>query len=312
MFRNRGIFIADIREIMRGKVCKLIEKIKDIKYREVNGMSLLLDIVKPSDSYGPYPAIIYIHGGGWMSGDKSREDEDSWDTLFAASGFVCININYRLSHQDPFPAQIQDVKAAIRWVKANAKKYDINPEKIGIWGHSSGGHLASLAGTSSGVGTLEDDNGNQGNTSEVNAVVSIAGPSDLLKMGGWHDLPNSPESKFIGGPLTSNTETARKANPIIYIGQNPPPFLIIHGDTDGIVPISQGELLYKSLPNASFLTIKGADHNLVGGNLTFEDILITVKVFFERHLKKSLPGSETLAKHRKEMAQVIEYFKAGN
>ncbi|MFJ7954576.1 alpha/beta hydrolase fold domain-containing protein [Lysinibacillus sp. NPDC096418] len=282
------------------------EKLVDIVYGQTDERELRLDIIKPVGAEEFFPAIIYVHGGGWMSGDKSKVGGE-WNASFAKYGFVCININFRLSGEAIFPAPLQDVKQAIRWVKLNAKNYNIDENKVGIWGHSSGGHLATLAALS--ADHPEFSSKGQFISEKVNAVATLAGPVDLLEMGGWHNNPNSPESKFLGGSVQEQSVKAKLANPIHYIKGDTPPVLIIQGSYDEICPVQQSQLLYKELPNASYLEIKGADHDFVGGILTLDDVLSVVRSFFKRNLKTGLITKEELAKHREEVNKVINWFE---
>ncbi|TCN26498.1 alpha/beta hydrolase [Mesobacillus foraminis] len=282
------------------------EELVDIVYGQTAERELKLDIIQPVASEEFFPAIIYVHGGGWMSGDKSKVGGE-WNASFAKYGFVCININFRLSGEAIFPAPLLDVKQAIRWVKLNAKNYNIDENKVGIWGHSSGGHLATLAALS--ADHPEFSSKGQFISTKVNAVATLAGPVDLLEMGGWHNNPNSPESKFLGGSVQEQSVKAELANPIHYINEDSPPVLIIQGDYDEICPVQQSQLLHTALPNSSYLEIKGADHDFVGGVLTLDDVLTIVRLFFNRNLKTGLINKEELAKHREEVNKVMDWFK---
>ncbi len=282
------------------------ERLVDICYGKTAERELKLDIIKPVSTEEQFPAIIYVHGGGWMSGDKSKVGGE-WNASFAKHGFVCVNINFRLSGEAIFPAPLLDVKEAIRWVKLNAEKYNVDPNRVGIWGHSSGGHLATLAAMSADHSEFLPVE--QPVSEKVQAVVTLAGPTDLLKMGGWHDNPNSPESKFLGGRVQNQQAKAKLANPINYISGETPPVLIIQGDHDEICPVQQSQLLHKELPHSSYLEIKGADHDFVGGVLTLDDVLSLVCSFFKRNLITGLIKGEELAKHREEVNRVMNWFK---
>jgi len=282
------------------------EELVDIVYGQTAERELKLDIIKPVASEETFPAIIYVHGGGWMSGDK-RKVGGEWNASFAKYGFVCININFRLSGEAIFPAPLLDVKEAIRWVKSNARDYNIDESKIGIWGHSSGGHLATLAALS--ADHPEFSSKEQLISEKVNAVVTLAGPVDLLQMGDWHNNPNSPESKFLGGSVQEQSSKAKLANPVHYVNEDAPPVLIIQGDVDEICPVQQSQLLHKELSNSSYLEIKGADHDFVGGVLTFDELLSLVRSFFTRNLKTGLLDKHELANHRKEVKKVMNWFK---
>ena len=136
-----------------------------------------------------------------------------------AKGYAVASINYRLSQHAVFPAQIEDCKAAIRWLRANAAKYHLDPDHIGVWGASAGGHLVALLGTTGGVKELEGNGGNLDQSSRVQCVVDWFGPTDLTTMGGEHDKPDSPVARLIGGPVQENKEKARKASPLTYVEQ---------------------------------------------------------------------------------------------
>jgi acetyl esterase/lipase len=231
------------------------------------------------------PAVIFVHGGGWQSGDKTT----SVNNPLAMAGFFTISINYRLTDEAVFPAQIEDVKTAIRWLRAHAAEYHVNPDCIGIWGSSAGGHLAALAGTSGDVAALDGNGQWPGYSSRVQAVVDYYGPTDLLQMHGSHDLPNAPEAKLLGGPVQTRVDAAREANPLAYITPDDPPFLIFHGENDTTVPISQSELLHSALLNAGVLTefvrVKNSGHGWTAQAIPNREAITAKTVaFFQKHL----------------------------
>ncbi len=183
--------------------------------------------------------MIWIHGGGWQNGNKGGGPA----LALLEQGFAVATINYRLSGDAIFPAQIHDCKAAVRHLRGKAKEYGIDPERFGVWGSSAGGHLVALVGTSGDVKELEGEVGEFTSvSSRVQAVCDWFGPTDFLKMGGRHDDAGSPESKLIGGPIQDNKELVAKANPITYVSADDPAFLIQHGDKDPAVPYNQSEL----------------------------------------------------------------------
>jgi acetyl esterase/lipase len=233
----------------------------DLNY--ANGLpSQKLDIYLPEEGSGPFPVIIFIHGGGWASGDKANGVIVS--VLKAVKrGYAVASMNYRLSGEAKFPSQIYDVKGAIRFLRANAKKYNLNPDKIAAWGNSAGGHLAALAGTSGGVLDVEDITmGNLEQSSKIQAVVDWYGPIDLAKM----DKENSPERNLIGSPFSEVPDLAKKANPVTYISKDDPPFFIQHGNKDvAVLPeqsISFASALKKVLGKEKVTSeiINGAGH----------------------------------------------------
>jgi acetyl esterase/lipase len=233
------------------------------------------------------PLVIRIHGGAWLAG--SKESEGPQDYL--RNGFAVASINYRLSQHAIFPAQIQDCKAAVRYLRANAQKYNLDPNRFAVWGASAGGHLAAMLGTTGDINEF-DVGENLLVSSRVQAVVDYFGPTDFLQME-EHRLPNSmihnsadsPESKLIGGLVQDNPEKAAKANPITYVTKDAPPFLIIHGDMDPLVPHHQSELLEAALKKAGvpvlFYTVKGGGH----GGFKDPNVPKLTREFFEKHLK---------------------------
>lgn len=209
-----------------------------------------LDIYIPDEGEGPFPVILSIHGGAFKSGDKG--DGQVIPMLEGLKrGYAVVSINYRLSGEAIWPAQIQDVKAAIRWIRANSKQYKLNSEKIAAWGGSAGGHLSAIAGTTGNVKELEDMSlGNSDQSSSVQAVVDWFGPTDFLKMDEHakeskvsnpqiHSIPDSPESQLIGKNLADAPDQVKSANPEIYITNDDPPFFIQHGLDDPLVPYPQ-------------------------------------------------------------------------
>ncbi|MCE3201122.1 alpha/beta hydrolase [Paenibacillus sonchi] len=229
-----------------------------------------------------YPLIIYLQGCGWGWSEQDIFEFIPHLSEFAKDGFVVASAQYRLSSQDIFPAQLEDVKEAIRYLKTHASQYNIDPTKVGLWGDSSGAHLALLAGMGA-LGSSEDQ-------ASVQAIVDWFGPADLLSMSKYpsvfdHDSPHSPESKLVGGAIQENKEISRKASPIQYIHSSVPPVLIMHGDADDVVPYEQSVELFKALRQAGNHTemykIKGAGHNAFTQPQTIE----VVKAFFNTHLK---------------------------
>lgn len=268
------------------KIPENIEIIKDVVYGEVDGIKLYLDIVKPKMNYSKMPAIVFIHGGGWKSGDKNS---GIFRLIpFAQKGYFCVSINYRLSGIAKFPAQIEDCKCAIRFLRANFEKYNIDPDKIGVWGTSAGGHLASLLGTTADIKEFEGKGGWEGYSSKVNAVCDWFGPSDFLVGFEKSEKIGSPYaviSELLGGPIEELKEKARKASPVYYVNKNCPPFLIMHGDKDNVVPFIQSQILYEKLKEnnvpVTLVKIKDAGHG-IGFK---KEVMDFVFAFFDYYLK---------------------------
>jgi acetyl esterase/lipase len=265
---------------------------KDIPYAGTKNPRQTLDLALPKEpkTPGPLPVVCYIHGGAWQAGDKSA-GLPMVAGLAASGDYAGVSVGYRLSGEATWPAQVHDVKAAIRWVRANAAKYHFDPDKIAVAGGSAGGHLVALLGTSGGVDSLEGDLGPyRGTSSRVTCVVDQFGPSELLAMGDYpsqlkHNAPDSPESKLVGGPVQERKETARAASPITYVSKDDPPFLIIHGDADQVVPYNQSERLHAALKTAgvesTLITVKGGGH----GGFRNPEIQRLTRVFLNEHLR---------------------------
>ena len=246
----------------------------------------VLDLYVPK-SQEKLPLIIRIHGGAWLGGSKDSDGPAD----FPSQGYAVASINYRLSQHAVFPAQIQDCKSAVRYLRANAQKYNLDPNRFAAWGASAGGHLAALLGTAGDVNEF-DVGENLSVSSRVQAVVDYFGPTDFLQMeahrlpnGMVHNSPDSPESKLIGGNVADNPEKVAKANPITYITKDDPPFLIIHGDMDPLVPHHQSELLEAALKKAGvpviFYTVKDGGH----GGFKDPNVSKLSREFFDKTLK---------------------------
>lgn len=268
-----------------------IAVLRDIEYvpggHPRQKLDLYLPKVENNHALSPEnrPLIVWVHGGAWLEGSK----EGCPAVGFVADGYVVASINYRLSRHAIFPAQIQDCKAAIRWLRANADKHGIDPNRIGVWGASAGGHLVALLGTAGDVNDF-DVGPNAGVSSRVQAVCDFFGPTDFAKMSDFpgmedHDAPDSPESKLIGGPIQENKDRVQRANPITYVTKDDPPFLIVHGDADPIVPYNQSVLLRNALDHAgvkvTLYTVQGGGH----GGFKDPQVDVLMKEFFQKHLQ---------------------------
>ncbi len=218
-----------------------------------------LDLCLPQGN-GPFRLVIFIHGGAFMHGDKSGVPKPAGEILLS-SGYALASLNYRLSGEALFPALIQDVKAAVRWLRARAADYRLDPNRFAAWGQSAGGYLVALLGTSGGAIELEGaELGNPEASSQVQAVIDQYGPTDFLQMDAQvaandacetsplsHDAADSPESRLIGAPIQTRPDLVKSANPITYISKDAPPFLIQHGTGDCIVPPLQSRILADAL-----------------------------------------------------------------
>ena len=233
----------------------------DVAYLQAGDYPVTLDIAVPTGLSKPVPAVVHIQGGGFWQGTKNAGHA----IRYAKKGFIGVSINYRLSGVAPFPAAVQDCKAAIRWLRANANKYKIDPDRIGVWGTSAGGNLVAMLGTSGGDSYLEGYGGNAEFSSDVQAVVDHFGPTNFLKMGDRQLKRDSVESRYLGGRVGGLPDQVRRASPISYVDQNDPPMLIIHGKNDSTVIFNQSELLHATLEKAGVTTklvpVENAEHN---------------------------------------------------
>lgn len=272
----------------------------DLSYAEIESHALMLDLYLPAASATPSPLVVWVHGGGWSGG--SRFPPPAFALQLVNRGVALASVSYRLTGQAGqwgsasvlFPAQIHDVKAAIRWLRAQSALYQIDPDRIGVWGSSAGGHLAALVGSSGNAPQLEGTVGAfLGESSAVQVVVDYYGPTDIINMqlditnppGSIinHDAPDSPESRLIGfnqpgqgvGVLRANLDNpnppfpllaarAQDLSPLSWIDSADPPFLIVHGNMDTSVPITQSLRLLSALEAAGhsprWRIVDGAGH----------------------------------------------------
>ncbi len=254
---------------------------RDLVYKRVNGTVLTLDLYCPEKVSGSLPVIVWIHGGGWRNGRKERCPA----VALVPDGYAVASINYRLTRTAPFPAQIEDCKAAVRWLRANASAYHLDPDHIGAWGMSAGGHLAALLGTSGGVPELEGSGDNMQYSSRVQAVCDVAGPADLPALTNVGPKRTLAIEGLLGGPLGTEKAKAIAASPIHYVSKDDPPFLIVHGEGDRVVPVEQGQRLYEALRKAGVTaTLKILPQ--VGHQGVMMDAVKDAEVFFSATLKK--------------------------
>lgn len=271
---------------------------KDLAYATLSSTQKL-DLYLPTSGGGPFPLIIMVHGGGFMFGDKSDGAGLSGVDQLLAADYAVASINYRLSGEAIYPAQIHDVKAAVRFLRANSEKYKLNPKKFGAWGASAGGNLVALLGTTCGVDELEGSNlGNADQSSCVQAVIDWFGPIDFLKMDEQfagsgcpqnHNDASSPESKLVGAAIQTVPEIVKTTNAMNYIDRNDPPFFIQHGSADCNIPPIQGKNLATQLAqaigseNVTYSLLDGAGHG--GSQFETEANLKLVISFLDKYLK---------------------------
>ncbi len=278
-----------------------IHQYHDLRYAEGFDVDHLLDLEVP-ESPTPLPLVVFIHGGGWRNGDKSNFRS----RVLLNYGFAAASINYRLSGTAKWPAQIHDCKAAIRWLRANGSNYNIDPDRIGVWGSSAGGHLVAMLGTTTGVSTVTIDSftvdleGDIGDftdvSSHINAVCDYFGPSDLLAF----NNPDGPTIfALLGDSATVNTGLAKSASPATFVDPTDVPFLIYHGDRDLTVPIEQSQILHDLLMDnhvpSTFVTLEGSGHG--GAAFSTTEVVDNIAAFFTQHLSHWDDPSDHLIAH---------------
>jgi arylsulfatase A-like enzyme/acetyl esterase/lipase len=272
-----------------------VRLIRDVEYARAGDISLKLDIYEPKNPMArPMPAVIWIHGGGWRSGDKFPAPHAA---QLASEGFFAVSINYRLSDVAQFPAAVYDSKCAVRWLRANANQYGVDPDRIGVGGGSAGGHLSLMVGLVADTDGLEPDFCLPGVPTRVNAVLSYFGPTNLsraLSVAKNPDRATAGLTAFLGFSPQENPDIYWKASPIAYVSVDDPPVLMIHGDSDNVVPLSQSQELLQALKGrtvADLVVVKNAEHGFrpVTGNETHptraEINRLSIE-FFKKHLVK--------------------------
>jgi len=242
----------------------------DIVYGRGGAEDLKLDLTRPRQGEGPFPAIVFVHGGGWVGG--SKEDFRAFMVPFTQKGIVCISVNYRLAPKSVFPAQIEDVKCGVRWLHANAEKYHVDPKRIVAFGGSAGAHLVALLGTTNGTKLWDGSGGNAGQSSTISAMVCMSGPYDLSLA--YRDSVHQNKQEggavrgmleaFLGGNPEKRESPYRDASPMTYASKQTVPALLTHGTADPLVPIEQTEVFTAKLKSVGveveFMRIEGAGH----------------------------------------------------
>ncbi|MBI5381649.1 MAG: alpha/beta hydrolase [Opitutae bacterium] len=258
---------------------------RDVVYAEPAGHPQKLDLFVPKSGAGPFPLIVWIHGGGWQNGSKANP---GGALRLSGGDYAVASIDYRLTHVAIFPAQIEDCKAAIRWLRTHAAQYRLDPERIGVWGSSAGGHLVALLGVTG--ETKEFDVGAHLDVySRVQAVCDYYGPADLTRFGGgeYMSRPDSPEAKLLGGQPQENLEKAKRASPIAYVASTAAPMLIVHGTADPVVPVAQSQWFYDALKaakaDAQLHLIPNAKHG--GPEFGTPEVTGKIRAFFDLHLR---------------------------
>lgn len=265
---------------------------KDLPYVANGHARQKLDLYLPTNlTKNAMPIVVYIHGGAWMEGSK----EHCPALGLLSQGFAVASINYRLSQHAIFPAQIEDCKAAVRFIRAHAKEWGIDPQKLGVCGTSAGGHLVALLGTASNEKSFEVG-AHLDESSRPTCVCNFFGVSDLTTIHQQadpkqsdiqHQSPSSAESKLLGGTVAAQPEKARSASPVFYVSKDDAPMLLLHGTKDRIVPYAQSVQLHEALKKAGVAselhTVEGAGHGDGFGQAEQEAAVR----FFQKYLQKS-------------------------
>jgi acetyl esterase/lipase len=267
-----------------------VELKADLIYATYGARHLHLDLYLPKSGAGPFPAVVYIHGGGWRIGNKLAFRRQA--VHMATRGFVGACIEYRLLGEAKYPAAVYDAKAAVRWLRANAAQYRINPNKIGAAGGSSGGHLAAMLGTTHRVKELEGGGGNSGFSSRVQAVVAFNPALDLVELGKKGIRVGrqlNPVFQFLGVRYEAQPQLYAEASPITHVARDSAPFLLLHGTDDEAVPYEQSVEMLNRLKQArvraELFTAQGAGHGFYQGILWYEETLKKMEEFFTSTLK---------------------------
>jgi len=241
--------------------------LRDLEYASVDGISLRLDLYLPDPRPAdPVPLVLWVHGGAWRAGSKDR----TYAPEILGESYAVASVDYRLSQEAPFPAQIHDVKAAVRFLRAHADRFGLDPNRFGAWGSSAGGHLVALLGVSCGADDLEGTLGDHPDQSScVQAVCDFFGPTDLpalLEQRGADTRRPMPEDQLLGGPVEGLPDLAALASPITQVDASDPPFLILHGSDDPTVPVEQSIAFDQALRAAgvdtTLIVIDDAGHGL--------------------------------------------------
>jgi acetyl esterase/lipase len=266
-----------------------IVEIKDLEYGRIGERALKLDLFAPERLTRRVPALIFIHGGAWSGG--KRDMYRYYTIRYAQRGYVCATISYRLSREAPFPAAVQDAKCAVRWMRANASQYNVDPDKIGVIGGSAGAHLAMMVGYSSDLPELEGSAGNPSISSRVQAVVNLYGPVDLTT-----EFAQKAESvrRFLDNKTYTEAKALyEKSSPLNHVSADDPPTLILHGTIDDVVPVTQADVLAHKLKEVGVAFVydrfEGWPHAMDAIEVVNERCQLSMNQFFAKYLPLPSP-----------------------
>ena len=273
-----------------------VEFKRDVVYGKGGDVDLKLNLSRPkAPESKKLPCVVVIHGGGWMGGDRTNHDDLTWK--FAQQGYVSATIGYRLAPAHRFPAQVNDVKCAVRYLRAHAEEYGIDPERFGAIGFSAGAHLSMMLGVTDKSDGLEGDGGSPDQSSKVQAVVAFFGPTDLLAV----DIPKEVLGilkEFIGGTKEEKAAEYRKASPITYVSSGDAPMLLFQGTKDPLVPHTQTypmlEAMTKNKVPGRIEILVGAGHGW--GDPELRRTAAAAFAFFDDRLKAKAAPREAAAK----------------
>lgn len=296
MEKIKTIFMI-ITGTIRIRLARALSGLKPIRieYSNQDGLAVEMDLYLPENPVdqhleGPAPVIIWVHGGAWKFGNIKEIEPAALAQV--KKGYALASIGYSMSKDAQWPTQIHQVKAGIRFLRVNAEKYNLDPNRFIAWGASSGGHMANMLGVTGSTKELEGNYGYSDTSSAVQAVISWYGASNFLAMGNSgmvnHTRTDSPESRLIGGALDECTEKVAIANPINFVTESTPPFLLMHGVNDQLVPLNQSELMHQALSGAGveselirFPSYTHADPRFNSGRS-----LRSVEKFLDQHTKR--------------------------
>lgn len=268
-----------------------VTQVRDLTYAQYGTREMKLDLYWPSSGSGPFPGIVFIHGGAWVLGTKAGFNNQA--AYMAGKGYVCVSIDYRLAGEAIWPAALYDSKAAVRWMRAHAAEYKIDPNKIAAVGGSSGGQLVALLGTTADVKTMEGDGGNPQFSSRVQAVVAFNPLTDFVSMLARTQMPvrTGPPyavpviTKFLGGTADQVPEIYMEASPVAHVSATSAPFLFLHGDSDTTMPIEQSTEMQHTLEavgvRAELYIAKGGNHGFFNYEPYYQPSLERMEQFLD-------------------------------